>query len=163
MVFIAKVPLNVMEKKQASNTYNVKSRYKGYAYLAVDRGNRIIFYVSLNSKKDSLRIPIARHYLYDMNLFALMFRPVPRQSKADDKLWLNPGVRSLQTEKNFNQMLPDEMHDRFEKALEGLDIAIKESPEKQQIIARQQFDRLVAVQWKADAMYELYCAEKLII
>lgn len=161
MAYIAKAPIHVLEKERRETEYKLYSKYKGYAYLAVN-GNRIDFNIIMSSKKETLKISIARHYLYDMLMFSLMFRKIPRQSHKEDKLWLHPGIRTLKREKDFNQMLPDEMRETFENALGSLGDIVKKSPEKEQISARIHFDKLVVRAWKADLMSELYNANKFI-
>lgn len=160
-MYVAKFPLHVMEKTRAAATYNSKSRYsKAYGYLDLDKDNRLQLYFSLVSRKDSLRINVAKHYLYDTLLLNLMYRPIPRPRTVDDKLWLHPDAKKLRTERRFNQMPPDQIHKVFEHSLEKMGNLVTNLTGKQQIKARAQFDRLVEVQWKEDLLYTLWEAEK---
>lgn len=160
MTYLAKFPIHVLEKRRSAKTYNYKSRYnKAYGYLDLDKANQLHLYFSLSSKKDSLRIDIAKHYLYDTMLLNLQFRPIPRPRTVEDKIWLNPNIRALQPEKRFNDMLPDEMHTMFERSLEKMGLIVDNLTEKQGVKARAQFDRLVMVQWKAELLYQLWSAE----
>lgn len=161
MTYIAKFPLHVIEKRRKAKNYSYVSRYnKAYGYLDLDKGNQLHLYFSLSSKKDSLRIDVSKHYIYDTLLLNLMFRPIPRPRTIEDKIWLNPGLRALQPEKRFNDMLPDEMHEMFEHSLEKMGMLVTNLTEKQGVKARAQFDRLVTVQWKAELLHQLWQAEK---
>lgn len=160
-MYIAKFPVHVLEKTRTASTYSYKSRYnKAYGYLDLNKANQLHLYFSLSSKKDSLRINVPKHCLYDTLLLNLMYRPIPRPKRVDDKLWLHPGAKKLQTERRFNQMPPDQIHEVFEHSLEKMGNLVTNLTEKQQIKARAQFDRLAAVQWKADLLYEMWCSEK---
>ena len=160
MVYIAKFPVHVLEKKRSDVTYKNYSRYSlAYGYLELNKANQLHLYFSLASKKDSLRIDVAKHYLYDTLLLNLIYRPIPRPNKVDNKLWLHPNPKALKTERMFNQMPPDQIHEVFERSLEKMGNLVTNLTEGQQKKAKAQFDRLTMLQWKADLLYEIWCAE----
>lgn len=162
-MYVTKFPVHVMEKKRTEREYNIKSRYnKAYGYLDLDRGNNLNFFISLSSKKDSLRIAVAKHYIFDTLLFNLLHRPIPRPRTIDDKLWLHPGARALKTQREFNNMPPDQLHEVFENCIENIDGLVTNLTGKQQKKAKEQFDRLQGQQWKVTALYELWQAENFV-
>lgn len=164
MVYIAKFPVHAEEKKSSEKEYNHKSKYKtAYGYLTLDKGNRLQFFISLSNKRESMKITIAKHYLYDTLLANLMYKPIPRPRTVDDHLWLNPNARALRTHRDFNQMTPDQMYATFEHALESITDTVINTSDNQQKRARVQFDDLVMRQWKMDLIYTIWQTENFKI
>lgn len=162
-MYIAKFPLNVLQRDRGQYKFEPSRKYQNsYGYLDLTKDNTLRLYLSLTSKGDVIRVNIAKHYIYDVLLLNLMYRPIPRQSKADDHLWLHSGAKSLKTELIFNQMTPDKIHEVFENTLVGLDSLIKSSPEKERKTALNQFNKLTTRQWKVDLLYEMFNAQKLL-
>ena len=168
MTLLVKHPVHVLEKTLKAKKYSHFSRYtNSYGCLEVGKSvngkaNRLDYYILLTSNKEMLRIPIARHYVYDMLLTSCLYRPISRQSKEEDKLWFNKNARTLNRERDFNQLAPDELHEIFENALGSLGDIIKDSPEKEQITARRHFDNLSGIEWKVDMTYKIFKATNFL-
>lgn len=168
MVYLVKHPVHVWEKKLTATEYNYNSRFNNsYGYLDIGKSvngkaNRLDYYLLLRSNTEILRIPLAIHYLYDTLMLRGQFRPVARQSKEADQLWLNPMARALSREREFNQLMPDELHEVFYNAVGCLGDIIDTAPERQQRIARSHFDSLAMVEWKVDMYYKTFKAVNFI-
>ena len=144
---ICKMRVAILFKKSGKNGYRRSKDLTGYAYLGLDRGMNINFYIIVKSLFGIYQIRISQWNLFRMLLYRITLRPIVRQKNS---FYPTKQIRRLDYDDTFFDLPIEDIKKELDAAFENIDTQIKIADGDDKILAEAQRDKLIRLQGKSE-------------